>query len=297
MDNRPKPETARWTILGTLEWTASYFKSRGLESPRASAEILLAHVLGINRIDLYLRYDQPLSSRELADFKTLIKRRASGEPVAYIIGEKEFWSITLSVTTDVLIPRPETECLVERAITLLPTGNPVKPLRVLDLGTGSGAIILALASERPGHHYYACDKSLEALRLARKSAADNNLDSQVEFYCGDWLSPVKENCFFDLIVSNPPYIPTNEIDNLQIEISKFEPRVALDGGADGLLYIKTIIDSACERLSRGGVLLLEIGHDQKNAVERITTEHGGYESVEFTKDYSGIYRNALMRKR
>lgn len=292
MENRPKPE--QWNILRTLEWTASWFKSQNLESPRASAEILLAGVLKINRIDLYLRYDQPLSNQELADYKSLIKRRAAGEPVAYIIGEKEFWSVNLAVTKDVLIPRPETECLVERAIALL---SGMESRRVLDLGTGSGAIAIALASERPGHSYFACDKSLEALRVARKNAETNNLGDRIKFFCGDWFAPVKNSKMFDIVISNPPYVPADEIDGLQIEVSEFEPRIALDGGPDGLSDVRIIIGSALERLASGGVLLLEIGHDQKDAVERIAEESGAYEDIDFMKDYSGIYRTVQMKKR
>ncbi len=282
-----------WTILDVLKWTASHFASHHIESPRASAEILLAHALGLNRIDLYLRYDQPLAEEELAGFKPLIRRRLKREPVAYITGTKEFWSMPLEVSPDVLIPRPETECLVAAALEILdalPAGA-----RALDLGAGSGAVILALASERPGHLYFASDVSLTSLRTAKQNARRRGLAASAAFFAGDWCAPLKpDGPGFDLILSNPPYIRTGDIDGLQPEISRWEPRQALDGGEDGLGHIRRIIAAAGAHLNRSGALLMEIGHDQAPAVAAAAGQSGKYAGVDFLKDYSGIDRVARL---
>ncbi|MEA3435912.1 MAG: peptide chain release factor N(5)-glutamine methyltransferase, partial [Thermodesulfobacteriota bacterium] len=267
-----------------------------------SAEILLAHILKINRIDLYLQYDQPLNSNELEKFKALIKRRAAHEPVAYITGIKEFWSLELVVTKDVLIPRPDTECIVEASLSLLSAasaGNSdLKPMRILDLGTGSGAIVLALAKEQPMHNYFASDCSIEIIKVAKKNAKKNNCDENVSFFTGDWLSSLNDGKIsFDMIVSNPPYIRTGDIAGLQPEIYEYEPRIAIDGEEDGLSSLKHIIDSAHTLLKRNGTLLLEIGHDQRDAVSRIIENCGKYESIVFSKDYSGYCRVVQMSKK
>jgi len=302
MHNQPDSGGNEWTILKVLKWTTSYFKTRSIESPRPSAEILLAHTLKINRIDLYLRYDQPLNSNELEKFKALIKRRAAREPVAYITGIKEFWSLELDVTKDVLIPRPETECLVEASLSLLSAasaGNSkLKPMHILDLGTGSGAIVLALAKERPMHFYFASDCSIKTIKAAKNNAKKNNLDEKVSFFTGDWLSPVNDKKIsFDMIISNPPYIRTQDIAGLQPEICEYEPLTALDGEEDGLSSLKHIICFAHNLLKRYGTLIFEIGHDQREDVSRIIENCGQYENVAFSKDYSGYYRVVQMSKK
>lgn len=282
MQNPPQ-----WNILSLIKWTTDYFQSRSIESPRASAEILLAHTLRLRRIELYMRYDQPLTANELACFKALIKRRAAGEPVAYIVGQKEFWSLTLSVTKDVLIPRPETEMLVETALKILHPNHQDNHKRISEVGTGSGAIILALASERPGHKFFASDYSVKALNIARHNAKNHGLD--IRFFAGNWFAPLSqksEKACFDLIVSNPPYIPTADIETLQTEIRNFEPRLALDGGKDGLDAIRHIIENAKNHLVPGGSLMLEIGYDQKDRVFAIA-EKCGYKDMRCIKDYSG----------
>jgi release factor glutamine methyltransferase len=302
MHNQPDSSGNEWTILKVLKWTTSYFESRSIESPRSSAEILLAHTLDINRIDLYLQYDQPLNSDELEKFKALIKRRAAREPVAYITGIKEFWSLELVVTKNVLIPRSDTECLVEASLSFLnaaSAGNSeLKPMHILDLGTGSGAIVLALAKERPMHFYFASDRSIEIIKVAKKNAKKNNLDEKVSFFTGDWLSPLNDSKIsFDMIISNPPYIRTGDIAGLQPEIYEYEPRIAIDGEEDGLSSLKHIIYSAHTLLKRYGTLFLEIGHDQRDAVSRIIENCGKYENIVFSKDYSRYYRVVQMSKK
>lgn len=294
-----KTSAHEWTILNILKWTTSYFQTNDIDSPRAAAEILLAYALKLNRIELYMHYDQPLFEKELALFKALIKRRIAREPVAYIVGVKEFWSMDIAVTRDVLIPRPETEHLVEAALSLLPADsmpdsrNITK--RILELGTGSGAIICALASQRPEHIFIASDRSIKAVELAAKNAKQHNLNKKIMFFSGDWFMPLKDDThLFDMIISNPPYINTRLINKLQPEISMYEPVMALDGGKDGLCRLRHIICRAYTYLKPGGSLLLEIGHDQKEDVRQIINFCGHYEQVVFTKDYSGYHRVVQM---
>ena len=246
-----------WTIQRLLAWTTDYFKTHRIDSPRATAEILLAHALGMARIDLYTQHDKPLNALELADFRRLIKRRLKREPVAYIVGGKGFWNLELSVTGDVLIPRPETECLVEAALSILSadgqSAGTVGPRRVLEPGTGSGAVILALASERPENIYWASDISRRAVALAKKNAVGSNLAARVHFFSGNWFQPLAASARpFDVIVSNPPYIPQPDLGRLQPEIRDYEPKIALDGDRDGLGSIRYLIRSAHGYLHASG---------------------------------------------
>ena len=269
-----------------------------MESPRASAEILLAHALHVNRIDLYLRYDQPLCSSELESFKVLIKRRAQREPVAYIVGTKEFWSMELTVTPDVLVPRPETESLVEAALGALGDDDHTAQGCILDLGTGCGAIALALASRMPQYLIFASDISEAAARIAKQNAKRHDLHGRLHLFVGDWLIPLQKNGrLFDLIISNPPYIPSGDIQELQPEISRYEPHVALNGDADGLSCLKKIIFDAHRFLKPHGSLILEIGYDQKTAVQQIIERCGEYDEVVFLKDYGGMDRIVRIRNK
>ena len=302
MQNQPTSTDPEWTIIKLLKWTTSYFESRDIDGPRIEAEILLAHALQLQRIDLYLRYDEPLSSNELSRFKDLIKRRINREPVAYIVGRKEFWSMDFIVTRDVLIPRPETELLVETAMNLLPqdsASNPIlTPKRILDLGTGSGAVVLALASMRPCHLFFASDRRTATVRLAKQNERHHGFESRVSFICADWFGPFKDKLpVFDMIVSNPPYVPSRVIGKLQPEIVKHEPISAIDGGEDGLACLRHIINNAHLYLQRKGHLLLEIGHDQRSDIQKIIDQCATYENVVYTKDYSGYDRVVQIRKR
>jgi len=287
----------KWTILKILRWTTSYLTSHNTDSPRLDAEILLGHTLGLERPELYMQYDLPLCGDELARFKSLIIRRANREPTAYIVGMKGFWSLELAVTGDVLIPRPETEHLVESALSLIPGElSEAFSKRILDMGTGSGDIVLALASERPGHLFFASDRSAKAIDVARKNAARISLADTIRFFSGDWFAPLnRKGKGFDMILSNPPYIPTGEIRQLRPEIREYEPVAALDGGKDGLACIRHIIRSAPAYLVPGGYLLLEIGHDQKASVRKIASDAGPYENIVFSKDYGGHDRVVQLR--
>ncbi|MFH2064568.1 MAG: peptide chain release factor N(5)-glutamine methyltransferase [Pseudomonadota bacterium] len=285
-----------WTIIKLLKWTESYLDSHDIDSPRMTAEILLALTLQTKRINLYLQHDKPLSHDELTRFKMLIKRRISREPVAYITGSKGFWTFDLEVTRDVLIPRPDTECMVETALALLPDRKTDPPKRILDLGTGSGAIIISLASERPSHEYVATDRFPAAAILAAKNAAKNGLGEKIFFFCSDWFQGIHPQQTFDIIVSNPPYIPTETIASLAPEISRFEPRMALDGGYDGLSDIRKIIHAAPDYMKPEGYLLLEIGFDQMKPVSEIAGDSGFYTDIEFIQDDAGHHRVVRLKK-
>lgn len=288
------PET--WTILKLLKWTTAYFKSHHIEQPRAAAEILLAQTLGVGRVDLYVQYDRPLELHELEVFKRFIQRRIQREPVAYIVGKKEFWSMDLKVTPDVLIPRPETETLVEAVLTIIPPEPGSAPLKILDLGTGSGAVVLALASERPVHRFYAVDRSEKALAVAQDNARMLDLNKAITFLQGNWFDSVRELVhYFDVIVSNPPYISSHEYKALPPEIAQYEPREALDGGSDGLDAIKLIIKEAALYIVPGGRLVFEIGYDQWAAVEKMIEGSGAYNEWTVIKDYSGHDRVVRTR--
>jgi len=294
-ENRKTAENSQWTIIKLLQWAASYLKTHGIDSPRATGEILLAHALKCERIDLYLKFDQPLTDDELKTFKTLIKRRIRREPVAYILGVKEFWSLEIEVNEDVLIPRPETECLVETALELLARHASSQSWRILDLGTGSGAIVIALASQQPRHTYFASERSIQAVRVAQRNARRHNLGEMIHYFNADWLTSLNQKTSaFDMIVSNPPYIPSRVIEGLQPEIHGYEPIAALDGSNDGLQCFKEIINTAHRYLMPGGVLLFEIGHDQQDDIHRIAAASGQYDGFSCTKDYAGHDRVVWM---
>lgn len=297
-DTNPRSGDSAWTILKLLSWTSEYFASRHIEYPRADAEILLAHSLGLRRIDLYIQHDKPLTREELTRFRELVRRRARREPVAYITGEKEFWSLALKVTPAVLIPRPETECLVEAALAFLSKEEATRSGRILDLGTGSGAIVLALAAERPHGALFAVERSPSALAIARENAERHGVAHRIRFLSGDWFEPVGIGTApFDLIVSNPPYIRREDLRNLQPEIRLFEPTSALDGGPEGIDSLAHIILTAPRYLGPSGCLLLEIGYDQKSQLEAVAQRAGCYEEMTFIKDYSGHDRVLKLRKR
>ncbi len=295
MSNDDSSVEPPWTILRILQWTAGYFADHGIENPRIDSEILLAETLGCQRIDLYLRYDQPLNPDELRRFKQRIQRRAKREPVAYILGTKEFWSLDFHVTPDVLIPRPETEGLVETALALFKKDA---PLHVLELGTGSGIITIALAHECTDWRFWASDLSDDALDIARSNAHAHGVEERIIFTKGSWFNGVGEGPDegFDLILSNPPYISEADMAKLAPEISQYEPRLALDGGPDGLESINRIIGTAPAYLKPGGWLLLEIGHDQGAAVKELARNARLFDQIAVGQDYSGLDRIARCRK-
>lgn len=253
---------------------------QGSESPRLDAEVLLAHVLGKSRSYLYAWPEQDLTDEEYAVYQKLVQQRIIGKPVAFLTGKQEFWSMPLKVTPDTLIPRPETEKLVEIALELLkdrPRAN------ILDLGTGSGAIALALARERPDWDISASDKSLAALQIAKENALLSEV-KHVKFFHSDWFTKLPEKQY-DAILSNPPYVAEND-PHLQQGDVRFEPRTALVGGKDGLRDLRYLIITSRDYLLPGGLLLLEHGYDQKSALASILYD-AGYKAVQCWQDWQG----------
>jgi release factor glutamine methyltransferase len=272
----PEPDSEgqveRWTVLKLLGWTTDFLKRKGAESPRLDAEVLLAKVLDWPRVKLYTHFEDAVGERERAAYRELVRRRAEGAPVAYLVGKKEFYSMPLAVGPAVLIPRPDTETVV---VEFLASFKGVESPRVLDVGTGSGAIALACAQQHPTARVIATDLSAEALEMARRNAETLGLADRVEFRQGDLFGPVEGEPPFDAIVSNPPYIPTAEIAGLEPGVRDYEPHLALDGGPDGLDVVRRLVAGAPSRLKPGGHLILEIGTAQESPVrERIAAEPG-----------------------
>jgi len=289
-----------WTLLDTVAWTASYFKDKDVDSPRLTAEILMCHCLGMDRVSLYMDFDRPLNSGELARYKALIQRRVQREPVAYITGKKGFWDIEVAVSSPVLIPRPDTETLVETALSELTKfqQRPGEvPLKVLELGAGSGAVIISLARAMPGHHYFAVDVSPAAAEITLKNARSLECVPGLSVVTGSWFDPFSPQAAFDLIVSNPPYIPTRDIETLAPEIQNYEPRLALDGGSDGLDCITEILSRAVVHLNAGGILLMETGFDQRNSIEALVKTMPGYEDFQSIRDEAGHHRVVKIKKK
>ncbi len=283
---------AEWNISKLLSWADSYFQSKDIDSPRLTAEILLSFCLKLSRLELYLQHDRPLHKQELSDFKALIYRRLAHEPVAYIVGTKGFFESDFAVTPDVLIPRPETELLVEKALEFL--SKRTAPARVLDLGTGSGAIVISVAKQCPDHEYWAVDISYPALCVASANAHQLSPVS-IGFIQGSWMDCLTERPVFDLILANPPYIPSKDVDELSPVVRLHEPRTALDGGPDGLDSISIILDQAAGRMAPGGILLMETGFDQKEPMERLVMKYKAYNPPIFFKDLAGHHRLTLIR--
>lgn len=275
-----------WTTLKLVAWTQDFFAKKGVDAPRLTAELLLAHALSCDRVRLYLDFDKPLAEPELARYRELVRRRAEGEPTAYLLGRKEFHGRALRVDPRVLVPRPETELLVEAALALLPEGG-----RALDLCTGSGAVAISLALDRPGARVLATDVSEEALAVARENAAA--LGAVVELATGDLWAAVHADLRFDVVVSNPPYIPTKELAGLSREVRR-EPCIALDGGEDGLDVLRRIVAGAPSRLLPGGALCVEMHESHLEVLPRLCRE-AGFESAEARRDFAGLPRLVVAR--
>lgn len=253
---------ATWTTLAVLDWTTKRFTDAGIASPRLEAQLLLAHVLHCSRMQLYTGFDKPLGEDELTGYRELIKRRLGGEPVAYLLGEHEFWGLPFHVDENVLVPRADTETVIEVARSL--RTDRAAPCRVLDLCTGSGAIAVSLARELTASTVVATDLSEAAVAIARRNAERNKVADRVDIRLGDLWAPVAGERF-DLICSNPPYIATPVIATLAAEVRR-EPVMALDGGADGLVFYDRICGAARDHLEPGGALVVEHGYDQADAV-------------------------------
>lgn len=268
-----------WTIRRVLSWTQGHFEKKGIDAPRLTSEILLSHVLKVDRVRLYVELDKPLAKQELGAYRALIERRLKHEPTQYLTGVKEFYGRKLTVNPHVLIPRPETELLVE---SVLQKVSREAPSRVLDVCTGSGCIALTIAAERELSSVWATDLSKDACDVARGNAEKLHLGSRVTIREGDLFAPVPEGVKFDVVVANPPYIASAEVKTLMAEVQA-EPMLALDGGEDGLDVIRRIATQARTFLKVGGLLALEISETQGAAVSRVL-QAAGWADVRIDKD-------------
>jgi release factor glutamine methyltransferase len=284
-----------WTPKALLDWTEGYLDDKGVPSPRLDAELLLAHVLGCRRIDLYLRFDRPLAEAELGAYRALVRARGQRRPLAYLVGETGFWSLTLTVREGILIPSPDTETLVEgvlAAIAALRAEDPARPLRALELGTGSAAIPLAVCSEVEGLAWVAVERSPAAMAVAaenrrrhagllapRRNALWLVLGDRFEAIAPDWRP--------HLVAGNPPYIPDGTVDRLMPEVSQAEPRMALAGGLDGGDFQRAMLDYAQRSLAPGGHVLMEMGSEQERRLRADVEQRPGLRLIDVRKDLAG----------
>jgi release factor glutamine methyltransferase len=276
------------TVLEVIQRSTEFLSGKGVESPRLHVELLLARVLNMPRLKLYMEFERGLTPAELEEMRQMLRRRARREPLQHILGSTSFCGFEIKVNRSVLIPRPETEMLAERAWKFLRqrAGPAGKPVRALDFGTGSGCLAIALASHVPTARIYAIDISAAALEVARENAALNAVGGRIEFFQSDQLPVLSSELRCDLVLSNPPYIPSREIDLLSPEVRDYDPRAALDGGEDGLVFYSLLASQAPGLLEEGGRLMCEFGDGQAGAVRRVFEGAGwGIEAVE--ADLSG----------
>ncbi|MFC1768090.1 peptide chain release factor N(5)-glutamine methyltransferase [Candidatus Margulisiibacteriota bacterium] len=281
----------KWTIKRLLDWTTEHFTKHQIENPHLEAEILLAHALNTERIKLYVNFEQEVNEKDRGTFRDYVTRRTKKEPTAYITGYQPFMSLKFKVTRDVLIPRPETELLLQEAVNIAKSYD--KKLSVLDIGTGSGAIAVSLARFTDNIEVCATDLSKKALEIAAENAKIHKVEGKVKFIETD-IFP-KENIKFDIIISNPPYIKSGDIKDLQTEVKDYEPVQALDGGKDGLDYYRKILDKAGNYINKEGYLLLEIGSEQSKQIVDLINNGLKPNNIEVKKDLSGIERMVIVR--
>ena len=274
-------KTEAWTTLKILTWTKEYLAGKGVHNARLEAEWLLCEALSLDRVGLYLNFDKPLQDNELAAYRSMVARRAKREPLQHILGTQDFMGLEFKTTAAALIPRHDTEVLVNEALRVYPAAR-----SVLDIGSGSGCVAIAIGKNLPAAAVVSVDISPEALLLAQRNAGLNGV--RVDFRQGSLFGPV-EGERFDLIVSNPPYIPAADIAALQPEVREYEPLTALDGGADGLDFYRTIVPAAPGHLNPGGWLLLEVGAGQSGAVTEMFAK-SGFSAIFSAKDPGGIDR-------
>jgi release factor glutamine methyltransferase len=286
-------------IKDLLQVSSEYLKEKGIPNPRLNAEVLLAHQLKVDRVKLYVRFDQPLTEAEISGYRTLIRRRLHREPLQYITGTQEFWCLEFLVSPHVLIPRPETELLVEQAISRITAhgrsgGDPVK---VLDLGTGSGAIAVSIAGERPEAEVWATDVSSEALKMAGINAEKHGVRERIQFRLGDlWEAFNHDEVLFDVILSNPPYIAAEDYAELPPEVREHEPRVALDGHQGGTYFIEKIVQGAISHMKPGGWLMVEMAPGQTEEALKLIGQTKGYVEKDRLEDFSRRFRVVVARK-
>ncbi len=284
--------TRTWTIRSVLEWTDQHFKSKGIDSARLDAELLLAYVLECDRVSLYCHMDESLDEQHLGAYRELVAQRAQRKPLAYLIGRKEFMSINLWVTPDVLVPRPETETLVEAALAVLADHT----CKVLDIGTGCGTIAVSIAFHHKGASVMGTDLSAEAVAVAQSNAEAFGVERRVRFVQGEWFEPVCE-VDFDAVLCNPPYVAETDRDRVDPEARAWEPRLAVFCPTDPAQMYGALARGAVERLAPGGWLMLEVGYDSHELAEAEVQRTGAYEAVEVMRDLAGIERVVKARKR
>ena len=289
-----------WTIGKILKWTEEYFQKYNIENPRLDAEVLLGYVMNKERIFLYVHFDQPLDSEELAKFKECIKKRAMKMPVAYITGVREFMGLDFKVTEATLIPRPDTEILVETAMERLGkiAGNEAGTGKCFaDLGTGSGAICLSILNYMKEIEAVTVDISPKAIAVAKENAEKFAVSDRIEFLEGDFLKPLENKGKFTAILSNPPYIPKQDILGLESDVKDFEPIGALDGGIDGLDFYRQLLVKSANYIEDGGFLAIEIGINQSQAILEMAKRNLMWGKVEVIKDLAGIDRCVVLWKK
>jgi release factor glutamine methyltransferase len=290
---RDKQSAVAWTTLEVLNWTSQRFGEAGVESARLEAQVLIAHALGCTRVQLYTGFDQPLGDDELARIRGLIKRRLGGEPMAYLIGDQEFWSLPFHVEPAVLIPRHDTETVIH--VVLDAVADRGAPRRVLDVCTGSGILAVTLARELAAATVIATELSPEAAAVARRNASRHAVDDRVEVRVGDLLAPVASEQPFDIVVSNPPYLASGDMAALSTEVQR-EPRLALDGGADGLDLIRRLLADLPPRVVAGGLVAIEHGFDQGDAVRAVVDATGAFAPAATRPDLAGRPRVTWARR-
>ena len=294
-----------WTIQKLLNWITQRFTDKAIDSPRLSAELLLSHVVGLKRIELYTQFDKPVAKQQLDKLHDLVKRAGQNEPVAHLIGKTEFYSLQLNVTSDCMIPRPETELLVERAIEFLRTRTGTQ--LVCDLCTGCGCIAVAIAKNFPDANIIATDISDAALNVAAKNIEKHQLGDRIKLLCGDLFDPVvpqldvgklvlDSDRGFDLIVCNPPYVSAAEYEKLDENVKAYEPRLALYAGQDGLDIYRRIIEKVDQFLKPDAALMLEIGYAQGQAVRELLEQTGNFSEITIEKDFHNNDRIAIAIK-
>ena len=277
-------------IVTILQRTQEFFAEQEIDSPRLDAELLLCHLLNMDRLELYLKFDQPLTNVELTQLRTLVRRRGNREPLAWIIGQKGFYKHDFIVTPDVLCPRPDTETLVEVALQLISNDQETF---IADIGCGSGCVGLSLALDRPNSKLFAIDITDEAIHCTKQNVQRFSLEKRVAVLKGPFLSAIPSNRRIDILVSNPPYIPSADIGGLQPEVSHYEPRIALDGGLDGLAVYNVLIPKAAERVRKA--IAVEVGIHQAKSVADIM-KRSGFRKVTIHPDLSGIQRVVSAQK-
>ena len=283
-----------WTIMKILNWTKQYFEAKGVENPRLDAEVLLCAVLKCQRITLYVDFERPLSEEELVTYREYVRRRGNFEPLAYILGERAFMRNTFKVNKATLVPRPETELLVESLVRIAPLLKREGDVKILDIGTGSGAIIVSLLDYLPNAKGVGVDISVDALIVAKENSEKIGVTGRIGFVRSDVFSKLPLEKKFDIIVSNPPYIPAGDIAGLDKDVQQ-EPRGALDGGADGLDFYRRITAEAMGHMAEEGVLAFEIGIGQAAAVQQLCLD-AGFVKTAVRKDYAGIERMVFAVK-